>query len=83
MTQVEKLIHAFESGKEFTAKQISSLFSIGSPTKVVSLLRREHGLPIYLNKRVDTKGRETRKYRLGTPSRSVVAAGYRAMSYGI
>jgi len=83
MTQVEKLIHAFQSGKEFTAKQISSHFNIGSPTKVVSLIRREHGFPIYLNTRVDSKGRETRKYRLGTPSRSVVAAGYRALASGV
>lgn len=83
MTQVEKLINAFESGKEFTSKQIASLFDIGSPSKVVSLIRREHGFPIYLNTRVDSKGRETRKYRLGTPSRSVVAAGYRALSFGI
>jgi hypothetical protein len=83
MTQVEKLISAFESGKELTAKQIRSQFQIASPTKIVSLIRREHGFPVYLNTRVDTKGRETRKYRLGTPTRSVVAAGYRAMSFGI
>lgn len=83
MTQVEKLIHAFQSGKEFTAKQIASQFNVGSPTKVVSLIRREHGFPIYLNTRVDSKGRETRKYRLGTPSRSVVAAGYRAIASGV
>lgn len=83
MTQVEKLIHAFQSGKEYTAKQIASQFNVGSPTKVVSLIRREHGFPIYLNTRVDSKGRETRKYRLGTPSRSVVAAGYRAIASGV
>ncbi len=83
MTQVQKLISAFTSGKEFTTKQIASQFGIASPTKIVSLLRREHGMSIYLNTRVDTKGRETRKYRLGTPSRSVVAAGYRALSVGI
>jgi hypothetical protein len=83
MTQVEKLIEVFNSGRELTAKQIASQFNIASPSKVISVLRREHGLPIYLNKRVDTKGRETNKYRLGTPTRSVVAAGYRALSFGI
>jgi len=83
MTQVEKLIEVFQAGRELTAKQIASQFNIASPTKVVSVLRREHGLPIYLNNRVDSKGRETRKYRLGSPSRSVVAAGYRALGFGI
>ena len=71
---------AFEQGREFTAKQITSLFGIASPSKVVSQLRLEDGQAIYLNKRVDTKGRVTHKYRLGTPTKSVVAAGFRAMS---
>jgi ribonucleotide reductase alpha subunit len=31
----------------------------------------------------DTKGRVKHKYRLGTPSRSLVAAGYRALAAGI
>lgn len=82
MSQTNRLLNAFETGKEFTAKQIASQFGIGSPTKVVSVLRQQ-GNAIYLNKRVDTKGRVTHKYRLGTPSRSVVAAGYKAMSMGL
>ena len=40
----------------------------------------EDGLSIYCNRHVDTKGRETNKYRLGTPSRRVIAAGYRALA---
>lgn len=83
MTQVEKLIEVFQTGREISAKQIASQFQIASPRKVVSLLRLEHGMPIYLNKRTDTKGRVVNKYRLGTPTRSVVAAGYRALSLGI
>jgi hypothetical protein len=83
MTQKSKLRQAFFNGAELTSKQIRSQFKIASPTKVVSLLRLEDGLPIYANKRVDTKGRETIKFRLGTPSRKVIAAGYRAMALGI
>jgi len=83
MTQKSKLRQAFFNGAELTSKQIRAQFKIASPTKVVSLLRLEDGLPIYANKRVDTKGRETIKFRLGTPSRKVIAAGYRAMALGI
>lgn len=72
MTQKQRIAAAFEAGREMTAKQIGSLFKVGSPTKVVSELRRE-GMAIYLNKRVDTKGRVTNKYRLGTPSKRMVA----------
>lgn len=83
MTQKEKLRKAFFNGAQLTSKQIRSQFNIASPTKVVSLLRMEDGLPIYANKHVDTKGRETTKFRLGTPSRKVIAAGYRAMALGV
>jgi hypothetical protein len=83
MTQKSKLRKAFFNGAQLTSKQIRSQFKIASPTKVVSMLRLEDGLPIYANKHVDTKGRETTKFRLGTPSRAVIAAGYRAMAVGL
>lgn len=72
MNQKQKILNVLKEGRELTAKQIASQFHVGSPTKVVSELRRD-GYAIYLNKRVDTKGRETSKYRLGTPKRSMVA----------
>lgn len=83
MTQKEKLRRAFFDGQELTAKQISARFGIASPGKVVSLLRMEDGMPIYNNKHTDTKGRVVNKYRLGTPSRKVIAAGYRAIAQGL
>ena len=83
MTQKAKLREAFFNGAQLTSKQIRSQYKIASPTKIVSLLRLEDGLPIYCNKHVDSKGRETNKFRLGTPSRKVIAAGYRAMALGL
>lgn len=80
MTQKEKLRKAFFTGRSLTAKQITAQFGIASPSKVVSQLRMEDGLPIYNDKSVDTKGRVTFKYKLGTPSRKVIAAGYRALA---
>ena len=72
INQKEKVLNVLSEGREVTAKQLSSQFGIGSPTKVISELRRD-GHAIYLNRRVDTKVRETQKYRLGTPTRRMVA----------
>ena len=83
MTQKQRLASAFSNGAELTSKQIRSQFKIASPTKVVSQLRLEDGMSIYLNTRTDTKGRVTQKYRLGTPRRAIIAAGYRAASLGL
>ena len=44
----------------------------------MSELRRE-GYAIYNNRHTDSQGRTTMKYRIGTPSRKVVAAGYAAL----
>jgi hypothetical protein len=83
MTQKEKLRKAFFQGRSLTSKQMTAQYGIASPTKVVSELRLEDGLPIYCNRHVDTKGRVTKQFRLGTPSRKVIAAGYRAMAAGL
>lgn len=80
MTQKDKLRKALFTGRSLTAKQITAQFGIASPSKVISTLRMEDGLPVYCNKHVDTKGRVTHQYRLGSPSRKVIAAGYRALA---
>ena len=82
MTQTKRVLEALLSGQELTAKQISSRFNVASPTKIVSLVRQE-GYAVYLNKHTDTKGRVTHKYRIGKPSRKLIAAGYRALAAGI
>ena len=41
------------------------------------------GFAVYANQHKDTKGRVTTKYRLGKPSRAIVAAGYKAMALGL
>lgn len=83
MSQKETLRQAFESGKELTEKQITSMYKIAAPRAVIFQLRHQDGLAIYANRRVNAKGVETTKYRLGTPSRAIVAAGFRAMTAGV
>jgi len=83
MNQKSKLRKAFFEGRSLTAKQITAQFGIASPGKVVSQLRLEDGLPIYNDRNVDTKGRVTNQYHMGTPSRKIIAAGYRAQAMGL
>ncbi len=82
VTKQSRLLEALQNGEQLTASQIANRFGIKNPTATVSDLRFQ-GFAIYANRHVDTKGRETTKYRLGRPSREVVAAGYRALSLGI
>jgi predicted ArsR family transcriptional regulator len=78
----ERLLEAFQKGEQMTVAQMKQRFSIANPTATVSDLRYE-GFAIYANKHTDSKGRTTTKYRLGTPSREIVAAGYRALALGL
>jgi predicted ArsR family transcriptional regulator len=79
VTKSQALIEALKKGEELTAKQITHRFGIANPTASVSALRF-NGFAIYANKRTNKLGQTFTKYRLGTPSRAVVAAGYRALA---
>ena len=82
-TQATKVIAALENGTELTAKQITARYGVKNARALVSSLRMQ-GYPVYLNKRVSSfDGQTYSKYRLGTASRSVVAAGNRALALGI
>ena len=83
MSKVNKVFEALVlNGEELTAKQLAARYDIGNPHDAVYQLRME-GYPIYCNKRKDSKGRVTHKYRFGTPSRKVIAAGYKALAAGL
>ena len=79
-TKTQRLVEALKNGEELTAKQIAARFGIANPTATVSDLRLRHGYAVYANRKTDTKGRVSTKYRIGNPSRAVVAAGYRALA---
>jgi len=69
-------------GREASAKQMASWFNTtpGSIAARVSELRTQNGVAVYANKRVDSQGRTSTFYRVGTPTKAVVAAGYRALA---
>ncbi len=75
-----KILTSLKEGNEVSAKQFAARFktTVSTVGARVFDLRRE-GYAIYNNKHTDSQGRVTMKYRLGTPSRKVVAAGYAAL----
>ena len=75
VTKTAKVIAALESGVELTGKQIESRYNVGNARALISSLRMQ-GYPVYLNKRTNGFGDTYSKYRLGTPSRAVIAVSY-------
>jgi len=76
-----KLLGALKAGQALTAGEITNRFGIVNPRSAVSSLRMD-GFPIYLNNgSKDSRGRvKASRYRLGTASRAVIAAGYQALA---
>ena len=79
MSKTARILEALMGGEELTAKQMKARFSVGNPAEVVRQLRFK-GFAVYTNPRTNSKGKTKNFYRLGTPSRAVVAAGYRALA---
>ena len=80
VTKTAKVIAALESGVELTGKQIESRYNVANARALVSSIRMQ-GYSVYLNKRVSSYDGETySKYRMGTPTRAVVAAGNQALA---
>ena len=78
-TKTAKVIAALESGAELTGKQINARFGVKNARALISSIRMQ-GYPVYGNKRTNGAGETSVKYRLGTPTRSVIAAGFQALA---
>ena len=80
VTKQDRVLEALRNNdKGLTAAQIENQYKVGNARATVSSLRMK-GFAIFANQHTDTKGRTKTFYRLGTPPRSVVAAGYRALA---
>ena len=80
-TKQDKVLAVLQEGRTLSSAQMRAFFGIGNPQAVIQALRFA-GYSIYLNTVTDTKGRSRNVYRLGTASRKVVAAGYKALANG-
>ncbi len=81
-TKTFKLFNALQAGERVTASQASKRFGIKNISAEVSRIRQA-GYAVYANKRVAGNHVEVTEYRLGTPSRKLIAAGYKAMALGL
>jgi len=72
-TQNEKILSFLRSGQTLTAAQAASMFGVKTVSARVAELRAA-GHPVYSN--VNKSGKTA--YRLGRPSRAMIAAAYAA-----
>jgi len=61
-----------------TAAKMQSVFGIANPSATINELRNE-GHAIYLNTRVNANGDKVAFYRLGSPTKRMVAEGIAAI----
>ncbi len=83
MSIFEKVFNSLVvEGNERTAAQMANFYgtTVGSIQARISELRHNAGIAVYANKRTDTAGRTKTFYRVGSPKRAVVAAGYKALA---
>ncbi len=61
-----------------TPTKMQSVFGVANPSATINELRND-GNAIYLNSRVTSSGEKVSFYRLGTPTKRIVAAGIQAI----
>jgi hypothetical protein len=75
MSKQDLLLKHLSAGKAFTAKQIKASFGIAHPASTIRNLR-DQGHCVYSNPAV-VNGAEVVKYRIGRPTRAMVAIANR------
>jgi len=69
-------------GETLSPAEAKKRFGIGNLSAEVSRIRQS-GFAIYANRRVAGNGVAVTEYKMGKPSRKIVAAGYKAMALGL
>ena len=80
-TKTHKVFTALQAGEKLTASQAKKM-GIGNLAAEVSRIRQA-GYAVYANKRTAGNHVEVTEYQIGTPSRKLIAAGYKAMALGL
>jgi hypothetical protein len=81
-TKTYKLFNAMLNGEAVSASQAEKRFGIKNISAEVSRVRQA-GFAVYANSRKAGNGVQVTEYRIGTPSRKIVAAGYKAIALGL
>ena len=72
MSKIEKVKTHLMSGAELTPRQISGTFGLKNPYDAIYQLRNQ-GVCVYTNRATLSDGTPTVKYRVGSPSKRMVA----------
>lgn len=75
--KIDRVLEYFLLGKELTPQLIESRYKVSNGRDIIHKLRKR-GYPVYRETR-RTGGARRSFYRLGRPSRDIVAAGIRAL----
>jgi len=81
-TKTYKLFSALHSGETVSASQAQHRFGIKNISAEVSRIRQA-GFAVYADSRKAGNGVKVTEYKIGKPSRKIVAAGYKAMAMGL
>ena len=81
-TKTFKLFTAMYNGEKITPAEASKRFGIKNMSAEVSRIR-QNGYAVYAKSRVAGNGVKVTEYEIGTPSRKLVAAGYKALALGL
>lgn len=81
-TKTHKLFTALQSGESVSPSQAEKRFGIKNMSADVSRIRAA-GYAVYANRRTAANNVAVTEYRIGKPSRALIAAGYRAMALGL
>ena len=81
-TKTGRFLSALQTGESLSPAQIRARFGLANPKATVTDLRFQ-GHAIYTNSKRNSKGESVTVYRMGKPSRAVVAAGYKALARGL
>jgi hypothetical protein len=81
-TKTFKLFTAMYNGEKFTQSEAAKRFGIKNISAEASRIR-QNGYAVYSKNRVAGNGVKVTEYEIGTPSRKLIAAGYKAMQLGL
>jgi len=80
-TKTFRVFSALQSGQALTESKARKM-GVGNLRAEVSRIR-EHGFAVYANSRTAGNGVRVTEYKLGRPSRKMVALAYKAQAMGI
>lgn len=81
-TKTYKLFNALRGGEAVTPAEARKRFDIQNIRAEATRIRQS-GYAVYSNRRVAGNNVPVTEYVIGTPSREIVAAGYRALQMGL